>query len=93
MLVDCEVLGMYVVGAGGSGTRYYVCTLVCVLCLLIAGWKRPVFFLGVHRIGEARQFMNLISLKLLQFFFPHNSRISDRRDIFYETHFAFLDIR
>ena len=72
-------------------TRYYLGSTVCVLCW--AGWKRPGIFLEVYRIGEARQVMNLTSLKLLQFAFLQNSRNSDRRANFYETNFAFLDIR
>ena len=50
-------------------------------------------FLGVCSIGEARELLNLTSLKLLQFVYFQNCRNSDRRDNFNEANFAFLYIR
>ena len=85
MLVDCEVRGIYVVGAGGPGTMYCRYSL----CVVLSWLEKVGIFLGVYRIGEARQVMNLTSLKLLQFAFLQNSRNSDRRANFYETNFAF----
>ena len=65
MLVDCEVRGIYVVGAGGPGTMYCRYSL----CVVLSWLEKVGIFLGVYRIGEARQVMNLTSLKLLQFVF------------------------
>ena len=46
-------------------------------------------FLGVCSIGEARELLNLTSLKLLQFVYFQNCRNSDRRAKFIETLFRY----